>query len=238
MKDAAMLTATLIALACVPLHGRAVAAEPDFSPLAAKPPDGGHLLASGLADEIKFCVGPTDVNIRLGCFEDLAVRLGLQVLPVTGVLKHAGSSGNFSWTNTGGTSPDGSPAAAAAIQSSDVVSSDSVFANEPATLFLRCSSHQTSLYVSFRKPITPKQTSVALSLDGGKQAAYTWTPSVAGTALGLWAPEDATPLAKYIAGGTRLTVKIKLPESRDVTVAFDVAGMADAMGPVRAACGW
>ena len=226
----------LVAFSCIVSVGTGRAATPDIDVSPLMPVQTETHTTADLRSEIGFCAGIPEMGSRIKCFEDIAVGLGIPVTPATGVARAGVNS--TAWASQSSAATDGAVTATIALAASAVTSAEAALNDQQAALYVRCQRGQSSLYVNFALPLTPKQAQISLTLDASKPETYTWIPSKSGASLGIWDSDLAAKTAKWMSQGSRLTVKVSLPDNRSVTAMFNVADMPQALAPVRSACGW
>lgn len=193
-----------------------------------------------LKQSIAFCGRAEDARLRLECFENIARSNGIDVKPATGSYGGETSVVNQSYTWTHKTDLDAkTPFAIAALDTSDVISSDNVSKDDKAELAIRCMGGKTALYLTFNHPIPNVKLHVAVStsLSGNQSLSY-MTPGSSGKSTGLWNSEDAITFASYLLKVPDVQFHIILPDNRYIGAKFTLAGMKAAISDVRNSCGW
>jgi type VI secretion system protein VasI len=108
-----------------------------------------------------------------------------------------------------------------------------------ATLFIRCFNDRTSLFLWHGCVIPSGQTvlSVDLSIDGEIDS-QEWEVGGDPATLGLWLYDDARRLIEAMFGAERLALRYEDPLGLQREMAFPIAGLENAIVPLRLSCGW
>lgn len=113
---------------------------------------------------------------------------------------------------------------------------------EVPRLVLRCEEDTTSLAIETEGchvtsgPFT-KDGEVALRLDDGPAERRDFGASENNRALGIW-DAKAIPIIREMMGHEALVARFTPFQRRPVTPRFHIAGLEQAIAPLRAACGW
>ncbi len=114
--------------------------------------------------------------------------------------------------------------------------------DDKVVLWIRCRENTTSLLFQTGCHMTSSSLhdygDVAYSLDGGPERTVSMTKWRDNYSLGLWYGADAIPLIRELLDVGTMRVRMK-PFDEDIfTVAFDIAGLDEAIAPLREACRW
>ena len=114
--------------------------------------------------------------------------------------------------------------------------------DDRVVLWIRCRENTTSVMFQTSCHMTSSSYhdygDIHYSLDGAPEAVVPMTKWRDNFSLGLWRGEDAIPFIERILDAEFMTVRMK-PFDEDVfTVSFAIAGLPEAIDPLRAACHW
>jgi type VI secretion system protein VasI len=112
---------------------------------------------------------------------------------------------------------------------------------EPITLIIRCMENTTSMYLSFDRFFVADHQGagdVTFRVDDNKAFTRSLRESTDNHALGLWRGGNAIPFVKRIMGGDKLVVRARPYSGSYFTTSFDIAGLDQAIQPLREACHW
>jgi type VI secretion system protein VasI len=186
-----------------------------------------YAAANRLLEGLRTCRAERLAADRTRCYDDLASRAEGFFADVEGV------SGNWRTRKPqDGTVLAGTPAV--------TVDSDSeTFSHTKAALFVRCRAGRTDLYLALGTEISVRgdPVDVTLRYDGTDDVTEPWEPSVNGTALGLWGNARASEVLLRLLRSDSFSLRLTLPNDKKLFVGFDLRGIADAIVPVRQACG-
>ena len=107
---------------------------------------------------------------------------------------------------------------------------------DPPVLKLRCMDSETAVAIDWENYVGNDSVPVTFGLDGGSQARADWSVSVNGMATSY--PGKAAALARSLLGARQLDVKVTPYGGHQISARFDLAGLAAAIAPLRAACHW
>jgi len=108
-------------------------------------------------------------------------------------------------------------------------------------LFVRCQENTTSVILATHCHLTSGHGGygrVEYRIDDKKAASRTFEESTNNRSLGLWSGGSAIPFTKKMFDSNRLIVRFTPFNESPVTASFKIAGLADAITPLREACGW
>ena len=233
-RMAAVLSCMLLALPAAAQQdapARQEAATPSLPPPSLGPQREAkanqYAAANRLLEGLRTCRAERLAADRTRCYDDLASRAEGFFADVEGV------SGNWRTRKPqDGTVLAGTPAV--------TVDSDSeTFSHTKAALFVRCRAGRTDLYLALGTEISVRgdPVDVTLRYDGTDDVTEPWEPSVNGTALGLWGNARASEVLLRLLRSDSFSLRLTLPNDKKLFVGFDLRGIADAIVPVRQACG-
>jgi type VI secretion system VasI family protein len=105
------------------------------------------------------------------------------------------------------------------------------------SLMMRCLRNRTSVFISFDDYQVADRIGVVWRLDDRQPTSAQWNIASDRKAAGLWDGRGAIPFLKELAGASRLVMRLSLDRSTE-TYTFDIAGSADEVAEVAAACNW
>lgn len=114
-------------------------------------------------------------------------------------------------------------------------------ASATPVLFIRCSENQTSLYIAFDDLFMADIQGygrVTFRKDSEKAFTENLDVSTDNHALGYWSGAQAIPMTKKLFGGDALLVRATPFNESAVTFTVSIAGLEQAIAPLREACGW
>lgn len=111
-----------------------------------------------------------------------------------------------------------------------------------AEINIRCFRGHTSLWFHFADEFMEGRDygTVRYRLDEGPAGTWQFEASPSNKYLGLWEARSALPVIEAILQADNLAIEITPNRGRinSIAVEFDVAGLAEAVMPLREACGW
>jgi type VI secretion system protein VasI len=111
----------------------------------------------------------------------------------------------------------------------------------PAVLTLRCQERVTAAIFEFAGSFLADvggYGDVDLRVDAKKAMKLRLSESTDNKALGLWTGAEAIPFIKSLINGRLLFVRATPFNGSPIEVTFPIAGIEDALFPLRKACGW
>lgn len=166
------------------------------------------------------CASIPDGVERLACFDNLAANI-------------AGS-----WRIATQTSPiDGSRSIYLNLEASGLTF-DSARQPIRPTLWIRCQDNRTSLYVAWNSYLGTFAADVRYHVDSAPAGVESWVLADDKETTGLWNDAAAIPFIKMLFGGEELVMEVTPYNDLALTGRFELAGVAQAVAPVREACGW
>ena len=108
------------------------------------------------------------------------------------------------------------------------------------TLVFRCFENTTALIINTDDYMSNNYTNnvVEYRLDADKAQKKKFTVSNSGTALGLWTGGSSIPFIKSMFGKESLVLRYTPYNDNIKTAEFNIAGLEEAIKPLRKACGW
>ena len=110
-----------------------------------------------------------------------------------------------------------------------------------ATLMIRCEENTSSLFVHFNDLFMSDIQGygrVDYRVDDGRPGNVSMTASDNHQALGLWRGGRSIPFIRSLFGGERLYLRATPFNENRVEMVFPIAGLEEAIAPLRAACNW
>lgn len=106
------------------------------------------------------------------------------------------------------------------------------------TLWARCQQEQTALFVSWGTYLGTSEANVSYRLDASAPRIDSWAIANDREVMGLWRSTDAVPFIKALLDAEQLVLEVTLYDGRAFTGRFELAGIKQAIVPLREACGW
>jgi len=114
--------------------------------------------------------------------------------------------------------------------------------DDKVVLWVRCREDTTSVLFQTSCHMTSSSYhdygDVHVSFDGGSERMVPMTKSRDNFALGLWLGNDSIPFVRQMFGSHEMTVRMKPFDEDAFTVSFAIAGLEEAILPLRQACHW
>lgn len=110
-----------------------------------------------------------------------------------------------------------------------------------ASLILRCLDDRTSALIGHDCETPPSGADgwpIELRLDDGPIAQADWLPDARGETFGQWTYRDARTFMETLIPSERLHVRFADLHGVTSEMSFPVGGLAEALEPLRQACGW
>lgn len=137
------------------------------------------------------------------------------------------------WTLSVTTRSDGASTTVLHIKASEVRAHS---VNDAPTLFVRCRSGTTDLYIDWHDYIPGASHLVTIRLDKGPTRTQMWTLTRSNVAT--FYPQSPVGLLGELMRARRLYAEATPYNETPVTAVFDLEGLEREVQPVRAACGW
>lgn len=112
---------------------------------------------------------------------------------------------------------------------------------ESATLIVRCLENTTSAYFRFGDHFLADIEGygrITYRIDDAEARTESFRESTDHKALGLWRGGQAIPFIKRMMEGDAMVVRATPYNESSITTTFTIAGLSDAVVPLREACGW
>lgn len=110
-----------------------------------------------------------------------------------------------------------------------------------AHLVIACRENNTSMHFLFPEHLVTDRGDwgrVAYRVDGRKATVIRMFETPDNKGLGLWRGKQAIPYVKKMIGGDLLVMSVKPYQAEPITYVFDIAGLDEAIGPLRKSCHW
>lgn len=128
------------------------------------------------------------------------------------------------------------------VQSDDVVRCGRIKEPETATLLIRCMENTTALYISTACHLTSSDYNdyghVDVRLDEAPAKVIRMDESTNNNSLGLWSGGKAIPFIKTMLDKDVMLTRFTPYGESAVTAKFQIAGLKEAISPLRESCGW
>jgi type VI secretion system protein VasI len=165
---------------------------------------------------------------RLESYDQLAIELGLVskaiVLPTKGTGK---------WSSSSETNPvDDSTTVVLSLTADE---GRSRMMGEPIVLIIRCRSNKTELYINWNDYLGED---VKVLTRVGDSAAVKKLWSVSTNRQSSFYFGSPIEFIKTLIGADRLVAQVTPYQESQVTAIFDIRGLAEAIKPLQATCGW
>lgn len=111
----------------------------------------------------------------------------------------------------------------------------------PAVLTLRCLENKTAAIFQFAGNFMTsiqRYGEITYRVDDRPARTQEFVESTDNEALGLWSGGAAIPFIKSLTGATTLYVRAVPFNESPMEAEFNIAGLSDNIGELRAACGW
>ncbi|MBM7341695.1 type VI secretion system-associated protein TagO [Pantoea coffeiphila] len=177
----------------------------------------------------------TEVNgtKRLACYDKL-FPIGSSDEGEESANKPAINTGKW-FTHTTTSPVDDSKNVVLMLESNDTIRTAFGETVTPA-IFVTCREKKTELYVNWDVYLGLNETSMLYRLDKQKAVERTWTISTDTKAT--FYSGKVIDFVKSISKADKLFARITPYNESPVSVTFDVAGLSDALQPLKQACGW
>jgi len=205
--------------------------------------------APGLDDALKACAAQEAAAARRQCLDDLLVRFGYRAAPPPAAARTepappVGSprpSGSYkAWRYRTETSRlDDSPSILLQLPARDLAR-DRVGRTFRFELSLRCERGTMAFSIDFDGLVVSAQAAagVTFRVDSRPPAVMAMQRSNDNSALGLWSDDAAIPFIQSLFGGETLVIQANPLSGSQMVAEFPIAGLEDAIVPLRDACGW
>jgi len=111
----------------------------------------------------------------------------------------------------------------------------------PANLIMRCMENRTNVFFRLNGAFLADSGgfgNVTLRIDDGSPINIGMSASTNNEALGIWEGNIAIGFIRPMLGAERLLIRITPFNESPVDLAFPLAGIEEAIAPLREACGW
>lgn len=179
--------------------------------------------------EIAKCAAKDSDAARLVCYDTLARSLGVEK-PKSSI-----SHGVGKWNTRVDRSPiDDSENVYLTVEAEEIVHSG--YKTVKPTLYVRCSEKKTNVFITWDLYLGLESTQMLSRFDTAKATTGTWSISTDNTAV--FAQGSDIAFAKKMMGHEKLLTQITPYGESPVMATFKIAGLTDAIKPLRKACGW
>jgi len=203
--------AALVLVACVCLGGVLVQAE---------------CTCEDLKREIARCASLEGELMRLACYDQLARACGL--------LASSPDKDNGKWVVNVETNPLDDSKMVALVLTADT---GATRLGEKVVLVLRCMSGETKVFIIWSDYLgSGSGTDVTWRVGDSPATTARWRLSTDSTTT--FYPYDAIAFIGQLIGVSRLVAQVTPYNESPITAVFDLRGLANAVRPLREACGW
>jgi type VI secretion system protein VasI len=107
-------------------------------------------------------------------------------------------------------------------------------------LSIRCAEGTTAFAIDFDGLVVSAQSAAEVTwrVDGRPPGVMAMQHSSDNRALGLWSTETAVPFIQTLFGGQTLVIQANPLSGTQMIAEFPIAGIEEAIAPLRQACGW
>lgn len=105
-------------------------------------------------------------------------------------------------------------------------------------LWIRCEQDQTQLYVLWDLYLGTYDTEILYRIDSAPAHTESWEIPSDKQAAGLWSSAEAIAFIKKLFGADQMVMEVTPYADRSLKSVFEVAGLKQAIAPLRKACGW
>jgi len=106
---------------------------------------------------------------------------------------------------------------------------------QPISLVLRCKTNKAEVYVTWHSYLGD-EARVTFRVGSTESRTKTWSVSTDKT--GTFYPSDNVEFMKELMAADRLVLQVTPYNQSPITAVFDLAGLPNAMKPLREDCGW
>lgn len=179
--------------------------------------------------EIAKCAAKDSDAARLVCYDALARSLGVDKPKSTVV------HGSGKWKATINRSPiDDSENVYLSVEAEETVRSG--YKTAKPTLHVRCAEQKTNVFITWDLYLGLESTQMLTRFDTAKAANNTWSISTNNTAVFVRGSDIG--FAKTMMNHEKLLAQITPYGESPVMATFRIAGLSEAVKPLRKACSW
>jgi type VI secretion system protein VasI len=196
----------------------------------------GAMTSNGMADDLvtaaRACAADADSDRRLLCYDGV-FRTQVESPPIEGKGKWVVQTDTSKLTD--------SRNAVAYLSSEDTFPARFGGSEKHAEMWIRCFENATSFQIGFADHFLADNGSygkVTYRIDDKKAQSKGMAESTDHSVLGLWNGGSSIPLIKSMIGGKRMIVRLTPFNESSLEATFDIAGVAEAIKPVRETCKW
>ncbi|MBI1887715.1 MAG: type VI secretion protein [Nitrosomonadales bacterium] len=179
--------------------------------------------------EIAKCAAKNSDAARLVCYDALARSLGVDK-PKSTIVQGSGK-----WKLTVNRSPiDDSENVYLAVEAEEIVRSG--YKTAKPMLYVRCAEKKTNVFLTWDLYLGLESTEMLTRFDGAKATTDTWSISTDNSAVFVQGSDIA--FAKKMMVHEKLLAQVTPYGESPVMATFKIAGLSEAIKPLRKACGW
>lgn len=179
--------------------------------------------------EIAKCAAKNGDAARLICYDTLARSLAVDK-PISTVVHGSGK-----WKATIDRSPiDDSENVYLSVEAEETIRSG--YKTAKPTLNIRCAEQKTNVFITWDLYLGLESTQMLTRFDTAKATSDTWSISTNNTAVFVRGSDIG--FAKKMMNHEKLLAQITPYGESPVMATFRVAGLSEAVKPLRKACGW
>lgn len=189
------------------------------------------LAIAGIRDDMAVCAAIENSVKRLDCFDKAADEHGL-----TAQSESVESPGKWSTNKT--TSPVDDTETVVLWLSSDEPVGFGKYKTVKPTLIVRCKENKTVIYINYSAFLGSDEGYLTYRIDKGTAQRVEWGISTNHYSIGLWSGNGSIPFIKKLFGKKQLLTRVEPYSESPVTTTFHIAGLEEAIKPLRKACYW
>jgi type VI secretion system protein VasI len=197
---------------------------------------------------LKTCAAQDAAAARRQCLDDLLVRFGYRSAPPQAatadpepVVASRRPSGSYkAWLYRTETSRVDDSTSIILLLSAKDLARDRVGRTFRFELSIRCAEGTTAFAIDFDGLVVSAQSAAEVTwrVDSRPPGAMAMQRSEDNRALGLWSTESAVPFIQNLFGGQTLVIRVNPLSGTQMVSEFPIAGIEEAIVPLRQACGW
>lgn len=182
--------------------------------------------------ELATCAAETNSVKRLECYDGLAKKRGVAE-PDTKLV----TAGKWQ-VHTSTSKIDDSQNVTLMLDANETVHNHIGLRRETPEIHIYCRDNRTMFFVLWKVYLGIDETQMTHRIDKAKAVEGFWDISTDHTAVGKGSGRAAIPFIKSLFGKEQFLARITPYGANSLTVTFDIAGLEEAVKPLRKACNW
>lgn len=180
--------------------------------------------------DLANCAAISEPAARLGCYDDMTKNFGAE--------QAISAQPPGSWEIEEQRSEvDGSRSLYLTVEAGALTFDQNNHPTRPS-LWIRCAEDQMSLYVWWKLYLGVDEIDVSYRVDSLPLQTQSWTIANNNEFAGLWSEDSAIPLIRRLLDADQLLLQLSPYDQTTMGSSFEVAGLRQAIKPLRAACDW